>query len=201
MRKSKEPPAKQNLATKQKPAVKPRKTKPRGETVQPEPEVAAPAPSDDAARQSLYAELRFVGTTRFYKPGWAAMKYKAAIGWYPPWEWNEQPERKPSAQTLEWVERELAAYARSRGRQHASAASPSRTQTMRDPFTFSWTSPPPPPRSPDDVAIQAAIAKEEAQWMRDMKATDAVAKPSPPHAELIDGGCLLYRLPASGPKP
>jgi hypothetical protein len=123
---------------------------------------------DEHDRRCFYAELRAIGVERFYKPGWAAMKYKTIIGEYPPWDWNEEPVRKPTERTLEWVERELAAYARSRSRQQGAAIAKPSSQTW-------WTA-------------------ETIETDTRTKAPDTIAKPSRPHAELIDGGCLLYHL-------
>jgi hypothetical protein len=180
MRKSKKPLVK--------PAAKARKTKtattgiaPSGKTV------GQGGESWDDDRRCFYAELRGIGIERGYKPGWAAMQYKAATGNYPPWDWNEQPERTPTERTLEWVRHAQAAFARSRSRQHGAAiAEPSRSQMMQI-ESDSWPSTPLPPR-PDEAAFQAAIAKqraaEDAQYLKK-------------HQTKLErrGDCLIYHLP------
>ena len=42
----------------------------------------------DEEREVFYFELRFYGTNRGYKPGWAAIKYREKFGEWPNWEAN-----------------------------------------------------------------------------------------------------------------
>jgi superfamily II DNA or RNA helicase len=61
---------------------------------------------------TFYAELRWVGQDRGYKPGWGAMQFKQKFGSFPPWAWNDHPLREPSRATLSWIRSRQIAYAR-----------------------------------------------------------------------------------------
>jgi DNA repair protein RadD len=70
-------------------------------------------------RIEFYAELRQVELDRGYKSGWAAHQYKQRHGAFPPWAWNNYPERTPSLATLGWVKSRQIAYAKARQREAA----------------------------------------------------------------------------------
>jgi DNA repair protein RadD len=69
---------------------------------------------------TFYAELRHVQLDRKYKPGWAAHQYKQRHGAFPPWAWNNYPEKPPTLATLGWVKSRQIAYAKARQREAAA---------------------------------------------------------------------------------
>jgi DNA repair protein RadD len=50
-------------------------------------------------QRDLYAELRMYAHSRGYKVGWAAHKFKEMFQRFPPWDWNKDEMRVPSAAT------------------------------------------------------------------------------------------------------
>jgi DNA repair protein RadD len=72
--------------------------------------------SSQAERIAFYSELRQVQLDRKYKGGWAAHQYKQRHGSFPPWAWNNYPEKAPTPATLGWVKSRQIAYAKARQR-------------------------------------------------------------------------------------
>jgi superfamily II DNA or RNA helicase len=50
-------------------------------------------------QRAMYAELRMYGFSRGYKPGWAAHQFNKLFGRFPPWDWNNDQMRVPTATT------------------------------------------------------------------------------------------------------
>jgi superfamily II DNA or RNA helicase len=50
-------------------------------------------------QRDTYAELRMYAVSRNFQTGWAAHKYRELFGRFPPWAWNNDPLKVPSAQT------------------------------------------------------------------------------------------------------
>lgn len=66
-------------------------------------------------RKIFYKELKGYAEAFGYKTGWAAVKYKAKFGDWPPRTWNRLAgANMPSSGTLLWIKRENIAYARAR---------------------------------------------------------------------------------------
>jgi DNA repair protein RadD len=65
-------------------------------------------------RSLFYAELRWMGRERGYKPGWAAQQFRNRYGHYPPWSWNDMPVHAPSLSTLSWIRSRQIAFAKRR---------------------------------------------------------------------------------------
>jgi superfamily II DNA or RNA helicase len=72
------------------------------------------APPPDAPEQ-FYRQLLWIVRQRGYKPGWAAYKFKARYGDWPPRGWAGLEPLVPSAATLRWVKSEIIRFAKSRG--------------------------------------------------------------------------------------
>jgi len=68
-------------------------------------------------RIAFHAELRQIALDRKHKSGWAAHQYRAKHGAFPPWAWNQYPEKAPTLATLGWVKSRQIAYAKARQRE------------------------------------------------------------------------------------
>jgi DNA repair protein RadD len=64
----------------------------------------------------FYRMLLAIEAEHFYKPGWAAHKFRERFGSFPPWPWNRTETLPPSAAVSAWVRSHNIAYARSIGR-------------------------------------------------------------------------------------
>jgi len=76
-------------------------------------------------RINFHAELRQIALDRKHKSGWAAHQYRARYGAFPPWAWNDRPEKAPTITTLGWVKSRQIAFAKTRQREaerHQGAA-------------------------------------------------------------------------------
>jgi DNA repair protein RadD len=74
-------------------------------------------PSSIEERIAFFAELRQIELDRKHKSGWAAHQYRAKHGSFPPWAWNNHPEKAPTLATLGWVKSRQIAYAKARQRE------------------------------------------------------------------------------------
>jgi DNA repair protein RadD len=68
-----------------------------------------------AVKRDFYAQLLWVGRSRSYKDGWAAVQFKERFGEWPPWGWVGMIEAQaPGPLVLSWVRHRMIKYAKSR---------------------------------------------------------------------------------------
>jgi len=78
--------------------------------------VKATTPAD---REAFLGELKWIGRSRGYKPGWPAVQFKEKYGFWPD-AYRDAAPRAPSTATSNWVQSQLIRYAKARQRRTAS---------------------------------------------------------------------------------
>jgi superfamily II DNA or RNA helicase len=71
----------------------------------------------------IYAELRMYAFSRNYQNGWAAHKYRAIFGDFPPWAWNGDKLLVPSAETVGLIKHLQIKWAKARAKEQRAAFS------------------------------------------------------------------------------
>jgi hypothetical protein len=71
----------------------------------------------------IYAELRMYAFSRNYQNGWAAHKYRAIFGEFPPWAWNGDKLLVPSAETVGLIKHLQIKWAKARAKEQRAAFS------------------------------------------------------------------------------
>lgn len=84
-------------------------------------EIGAGLLPEEVDRQAFFLELRGFAKERGYKPGWAAHRFKARFGKFPPRDWNDRPILTPSLATRRWIKSQQIAWAKAQQKREASA--------------------------------------------------------------------------------